>query len=533
VSSPLESTRPLSTAATGSLLLVDDDPESLWLLATKLRKAGHRVTECSGGVAAVELARNEPYDLVILDLVMPDVDGFETLRRLRLTHDEVALPVIVVTVNEFRDDVVRCLDLGANDYVTKPVDWPILMARIRSQISASRAARREVAIGAEIQQALLIGTPSTSVDGLQAAVLTVPSRRVDGDFYEFYEHGNEMVDVIVGDVMGKGVAAALLGAGTKKAFGQALAHFLARRRGPALPRLERIVEFVNARIGQQLIELRCHVALSMVRIDLKERKMTVGDCGHTPFIHWKQNEKRVVTFSGESMPLGFGIEDRFEAHEFKFEVGDIVVFYTDGLTEARDPDGNALGIGPVIQQLEANAGATPQAILAAIDDTLRKFSRRPTLEDDMTCAVIKFVERSVHPGSRTVVRTFTSLPESLRLVRNAFRDVMCYHADGDRHPDGDALELAVNEVAANIIEHAHERDPAKSFEITFQLAEHSIEIVFRFAGKGFNRSDIPKPALNGEEESGYGLFIIDEVVDQVSREAVGPNEQIVRLKHSL
>ena len=65
------------------------------------------------------------------------------------------------------------------------------------------------------------------------------------------------------------------------------------------------------------------------RFDLSDRKMTVVDCGHTPFIHWKQSERKVVTFSGESMPLGFGIEDRFEAHEFHLEIGDVLIFYTE------------------------------------------------------------------------------------------------------------------------------------------------------------------------------------------------------------
>ena len=122
-----------------TLLVVDDEPWNRDVLQRRLERAGYRVLTAESGAAALEIAGTQRVDLVLLDVMMPEMDGIETLRRLRQSRSLPELPVIMVTARDSSADVVAALDSGANDYITKPVDFAIAQARIRTQLTARRA----------------------------------------------------------------------------------------------------------------------------------------------------------------------------------------------------------------------------------------------------------------------------------------------------------------------------------------------------------------------------------------------------------
>ncbi len=130
------------------LLVVEDDEMSRDMLSRRLRRRGYTVDTAESGRVALERIEAEDYDLVLLDWMMPEMTGIEVLDRIRETHPAAALPVIMVTARVESDDVVDALDRGANDYVTKPVDLRVALARIRTQISLKRSEERlrEVAL---------------------------------------------------------------------------------------------------------------------------------------------------------------------------------------------------------------------------------------------------------------------------------------------------------------------------------------------------------------------------------------------------
>jgi diguanylate cyclase (GGDEF)-like protein/PAS domain S-box-containing protein len=119
----------------GSLLIVDDSELNRDALSRRLAHKGFLVATAAGGADALTLAGSRAYDLVLLDVEMPDMSGLEVLSRLRETHSQTALPVIMVTARTQGADIVEALGLGANDYVTKPIDFPVMLARIRTHLS--------------------------------------------------------------------------------------------------------------------------------------------------------------------------------------------------------------------------------------------------------------------------------------------------------------------------------------------------------------------------------------------------------------
>lgn len=122
-----------------TLLLVDDDAMNRDMLSRRLEKKGYTVLTAESGPRALEMVGTNRVDAVLLDVMMPGMSGIETLRRLRQSHSVSELPVIMVTAKDRSEDVVDALDLGANDYVTKPLDFPIVLARIRTQVTSRRA----------------------------------------------------------------------------------------------------------------------------------------------------------------------------------------------------------------------------------------------------------------------------------------------------------------------------------------------------------------------------------------------------------
>lgn len=121
------------------ILVVDDVEIDRGILARLLCKRGFAIAQAHSGAAAIEHVENDAPDLVLLDIRMPDLSGVEVLRQLRRNHDACALPIIMVTAEDDSSVVAECLSAGANDYVTKPVQWAILQARIITHLGLHNA----------------------------------------------------------------------------------------------------------------------------------------------------------------------------------------------------------------------------------------------------------------------------------------------------------------------------------------------------------------------------------------------------------
>ena len=135
------------------LLVVDDIGDNRSILKRRFESRGFDVTEAESGHAAIELIESSAFDLVLLDVMMPGIDGLETLRRIRSRKSASALPVIMVTAKSESGNIVEALEQGANDYVTKPVDFAVALARVNTQISRRRAEQQVVLANEELRKA--------------------------------------------------------------------------------------------------------------------------------------------------------------------------------------------------------------------------------------------------------------------------------------------------------------------------------------------------------------------------------------------
>lgn len=135
------------------LLIVDDVRENREILRRRFERQGFSTTEAAGGIEALDLIERETFDLVLLDMMMPDVDGLQVLARIRAKYSQGVLPVIMVTAKSQSEDIVEALNCGANDYITKPVDFSVALARVITQLGRKRAEEKIQQMNEELSRA--------------------------------------------------------------------------------------------------------------------------------------------------------------------------------------------------------------------------------------------------------------------------------------------------------------------------------------------------------------------------------------------
>ncbi len=380
---------------------------------------------------------------------------------------------------------------------------------------AEERLRREFEIGGKIQETLLLGRPPAALPGVHIGVLTVPSHAVDGDFFDFLSCGEDCLDVFVGDVMGKGIPAALVGAAAKsdllRAFGQLTAANLTRH----LPAPKDIITYVHQHLTPQLIDIESFISLYYCRFDLRNRKMDFVDCGHPRAIHYHAASGRLDLLAGDNMPLGIMEGGDYTQASVSFSPGDAFLFYSDGVTDAHDSAGELYGEDRLKSCVLANAGLKPADLCTRIRESVADFTGSQTVTDDLTCLSVKISSLDELPPSMRWATEFLSYLEFLPALRAWIRGV-CRCACADDTHAADALELAVTETASNVIRHAYEGLTGKKIIVEIQAYADRVAVTITHWGRRFRPENKPMPEPDASAGHGYGLYIISQVMDKAT-----------------
>lgn len=385
------------------VLIAEDEAISRRLLQGYLERWGHEVVVAQNGAEAWKLFEAGEFPIVISDWMMPEMDGLELIRRIRASQRPGYVYAILLTAKSQKEDIVEGMEAGADDFITKPFDRDELQVRLRagqriieletallnSLEELAQARQREVEIGAKIQEALLLGRPPRDLAEARVAALTLPSQQIDGDFYDFYKHNDRCLDIVVGDVMGKGVPAALLGAAIKSHFLRAFSHLVTSSEHRRLPEPEEIVTSVHAEVTSQFMSLESFVTLCYARFDLEKHRVTFVDCGHTKTIHFRRGTGTSDTLRGENVPLGFSEGEIYRQVSVPFEAGDVFFFYSDGVTEAQNEAGEFFREDRLIESIQANSELAPEELIERVRRAVVAFSHSEEFADDLTCVAMK------------------------------------------------------------------------------------------------------------------------------------------------
>ena len=512
------------------ILIADDDAGTRFLLRTVLQNEGYAVISAKNGAEAIGRL-SDRVAAAVLDLMMPDIDGLECLRYIRRHYPDIS--PIMLTASDKVANAVEAMKEGALHYLTKPFKKSQFLALIEkavagfhqarrlknAEIKLEDARRRQLRMAAQIQQALLLGQPPTEMDGLDIAHLSIASQQIDGDFYDFIRHKPGILDLVVADVMGKGILAAFMGAALKCAVLQVLNDAVLSSPHPGrLPEPEHIVSGVHARMIRQLEQFETFVTLCYGRFDIPGNRFHFVDCGHVRTIHYQCATQSVSLLHGTNRPLGFPDPIGFRRFSTHFGHGDLFLFYSDGITDAANADGERYDEHRLVRYIELHGGEPPGDLIRGIRQDVVDYTGTDVFTDDFTCIAVRITGGvDGKPVRRSKELRIDISLNRLREVRYFVKQFcsQCFAGSPDEHRIGQ-VQVAASEVVANIIKHAYRKESGRPIEIFARAYDDCIEFDFLDQGLPFDPAGVPQPILDGTREDGMGCFIISQAVDEVS-----------------
>ena len=387
------------------ILIVDDIPANLDLLCQALEPRGYNAIAAASGETALKIAERARPDLILLDIMMPGIDGFETCRRLKANPVTADIPVIFITAQHETKSIVKGFKVGGVDYITKPVQHEEVLARVQThltikylrdglreanrkletaynQLEADNARKTEELETAHVIQQGFLPVAPPALPYLDIAAFQQPATEVGGDYYDFFPHAGDKLLVVVGDATGHGVGASLMVSATKMALRLVDEPCLQRKIAEINMHLKQINNYHRLNMGLTLVELSHDETSGTVRV-----KAAGG--GMPPLIILRSNGD-VEEMMNEGLPLGAMETAKYTLTEFRLEASDLLVAMSDGLPERINDMDDQLGYKRIAARIkETGKGASPEEILEDLAGYGDDWSNNTAQNDDITLVVLK------------------------------------------------------------------------------------------------------------------------------------------------
>jgi PAS domain S-box-containing protein len=397
-----------------------------------------------------------------------------------------------------------------------------------------QARRREIEIGSTIQRTLLQGNVPGGIEGAWLATHADPSQIIDGDFYTIRRYRPACFELLVGDVMGKGVPAALIGAGILTSYSNLVSDLLvAGSDAQTLPTPAQIVNAMHRVLTPELIKVNTFATLALYRFDLDAGTLTYVNAGHTPGLLTRESDPRPVAILGDNLPIGVIPEEEYVQSSIAVGPGDRLLIYSDGITESLDEADEEFGLERLSGLFEAGSRADlpPATLLQSLRGELRRYNGGRPLTDDQTALVVALHERRVQPRGQIAdrVKPFVfDLPWCLDELASLPARIgeRAGHLPAE---DADALILASFEAATNIIRHARLLIGDATITCRITREDEALAVELFYPSEAFSPPANLQPDFSGVSEGGFGLYTIEQSVDSVEYGNPMPGISSVRM----
>lgn len=403
----------LDNTCQDTILIVDDNPTNRDLLSRQVEIQGYKVVTAAGGHQAIEMIQTGQYDLILLDIIMPEINGYQVLQWLRRS-DWQHIPVIMISALDEIDSVVKCIEMGAEDYLPKPFNPVLLKARINACLNKKRLRDKETIYLSELAKAneqitqlnQLLSAENNrlsseievsqrlqtmilpkeqelnTINELEIAGFMEPADEVGGDYYDVLQN-NGLLKIGIGDVTGHGLESGVLMLMVQTAVRTLME---SNQNDP-----KKFLEILNRTIYKNAQRMNSDKHLSLCLIDYKDGKLKLsGQHEEMLLIHSGGDMKRIDTIN-----LGFpiGLEETIEEFVFQVEIElkyqDVVVLYTDGITEAENTQGVQYGLERLCQIIKNNWRNSAKNIRQTVISDVKEYIGTNKVYDDITLVVIK------------------------------------------------------------------------------------------------------------------------------------------------
>ncbi len=370
--------------AESRVLIVDDVPSNVDTLVNAL-KGEYRLSVAIDGEGALRTIEKVMPDLVLLDILMPGIDGYEVCRRLRASAATREIPVMFLSSLEEGEHKAKGFEVGGNDYLVKPFELIEVRARVRSLLRAKAyadAVKEKIAYDLRIAHEIQVGILPSNVasvaqaSGLQAHALLAPAQQVGGDLYDLIRTPDGKLVALIGDVSGKGIPAALF---------MAVTTTLARGVAPTVHAPSGIIQRVNDALAANNPR-NMFVTMLCAMYDAATGRLAYSSAGHLPPVLTRDGN---ATFLAVEPELAGGISPGLSPAVQSVDLwpGDTVIFYTDGVTEAFNAAGELFGETRLLEQLKQSGSDTVQTANGLLE-AVRKHAGDHPQSDDIAVLVL-------------------------------------------------------------------------------------------------------------------------------------------------
>ena len=372
-----------------TVLLVDDAPANIQIVNSILKDI-YKIRIATNGAKALELAKvAPPPDLILLDVMMPEIDGYEVCTRLKSDPETREIPVIFLTGQTEVEDETKGFEVGAVDYIHKPFSPAVVKARVQTHL-VLRGIREQLAqqlltIQKELEtarqiQLSILPDAIPKIEGLDIAARYIPMTSVAGDFYDFIVVDEKHIGILVADVSGHGMPAALIASMLKIALAAQVAHGA----DPAQ---------VLLGLNQALCGKFQHhfVTAAYLFFDMEKRTLTYAGAGHPPLLLWDGMPAGVRAVEENGLFLGKFSFATYSSVELPLKAGEWALLYTDGISETTNPAGIEFSTDRFKQFLATEPSTTADHFADRLLAELSHWSARGAgedLDDDITLVAI-------------------------------------------------------------------------------------------------------------------------------------------------
>ncbi len=385
----MEPTTLLPTPSPEQILVVDDHPANLRLLSQLLQDRGYQLRAVTSGARALASVEMAPPDLLLLDIRMPEMDGYEVCRRLKANPKTRDIPIIFISALDEIQDKVRAFEVGGVDYITKPFQLEEVTARVETHLSlrrlqqslqdANRRMARELDLAAQVQASFL-SKALPDLPGWQLAVSLIPAKTTSGDFFDVMRLPDGSIGILIADVVDKGVGAALFMAMSSTLLRTYMMEY------PGQP--EQVFHHVNRSI-LEYTSAEQFVTVFLGMLDPLSGRLVYTNAGQNPPL-WisvlQDDPPQLLTRTGP--PLGVVPEAAWQRRGLALSPRDMLVLYTDGVTEAENVDGEFFDMARLVRASRDGQGRTAVVARDAILDAVHRFTGGAPQSDDIALVVL-------------------------------------------------------------------------------------------------------------------------------------------------
>jgi sigma-B regulation protein RsbU (phosphoserine phosphatase) len=366
----------------------------------------------------------------------------------------------------------------------------------QEKILLQQQVEQEIKLAVEVQQNLL---PRCTPDlpGYSIAARAIPAHSVGGDFYDFIIRSDQVVYLVLADIAGKGIPAAMLTSTARSLYRLSSGN----ERGPAQALCE-----VNERMYDDLTQAGMFITMLAAQLNCRDGKIDYANAGHTEALLWCMRDRSCKYFPVTGIPLG--IQQEFDLTELEIAIypGDVLVLYSDGITEATNPQGQQFGRERMQMILQLSFDQEPEELLNQIIQGVDEFGQNAPHSDDITLIILKALPRHIP----------FLFPAALEQL-DSISALIHQNAEGFGHTFAYQIELATSEIITNIITHAY---AGKSGEVRGDILVSSDQMTFDFYddGASFDMNILTPVDLTQPHEGGYGLFVASQLADELTYE---------------